>query len=446
MNKLLLGSAALVVAGSTAYAGGIERTTQSTSVLFKEGNYVELGLAQIRPSLSGTGEGLAAASIASGTDYDDVGGQYNQTNLSAKIDLTDKLSFGLIMDSPFGADISYDGDSSTTELGGTSAFAETKAQTFLLKYKFSDRVSAFGGIRRQTASGEIDLNGMAYGGPNVQNNVTANDLYTAAGVPQGASALLDAGIAQAISALNDNQRGYQIEDTTYASGYSVDLDETPGTGFVLGAAYEIPDIALRVALTYNSEIEHKMKTSETLPLTQITGFDLGTQTATTSQTVITQNGETKVITPQSWNLEFQSGVAKDTLVFGSVRWVQHSAFKIAPDFFKDNIKKSGLVDLEDTTTYRIGVGRRFTPNFSAQASIAHERSSSDDLKSPLAPTNGYTGISIGGAYKFDGGLELAGGVTYLKLGDAKAATADTARADFSGNTAMGAGIRISYAF
>lgn len=199
MNKLLLGSAALVVAGSAAYAGGIERTTQSAMVLYKDGNYVELGLAQVRPSLSGTGTGIAAANVAAGTEYDDVGGQYNQTNLSAKIDLTDRLSFGLVMDSPFGADISYDGDSSSTELGGTSAFAETKAQTFLLKYQLNDNFSAFGGIRRQTASGDIDLDGFAYGGPNVENTVTAADLYAAAGAPPGLVPALDAGIAQAIA-------------------------------------------------------------------------------------------------------------------------------------------------------------------------------------------------------------------------------------------------------
>lgn len=412
MNKLLLGTALAAVAGSAVYAGGIERTTQSALVLYKDGNYVELSHGQVTPTVSGEGLGIAAGGVAAGTDYDKVAQSYNQTGISAKIDLTDKLSFGLVLDSPFGADIEYDGASLTTELGGTSASAETKAQTFLLKYQFDDHFSGFGGIRRQTASGDITLDGIAYGGPTVVNR-------------------------SGISLLDSRAR-------SGASGYSVELGESTATGFVVGGAYERKDIALRVAVTYNSAIEHEMDTTEVLPVTAIVGLSgLTPITATINNTT---TGTTKVKTPQSWNLEFQSGVAKDTLVFGSIRWVEHSAFKIAPDFFKDNVKKSGLVDLDDTTTYRLGVGRRFTPNFSAQASIAHERSSSDDLKSPLAPTNGYTGISIGGAYKFDGGLELAGGVTYLKLGDAKAATADTARADFSGNTAMGAGIRISYAF
>ena len=37
--------------------------------------------------------------------------------------------------------------------------------------------------------------------------------------------------------------------------YSADYSTGSGTGFVLGGAYERPDIALRVALTYSSEID-----------------------------------------------------------------------------------------------------------------------------------------------------------------------------------------------
>ena len=48
------------------------------------------------------------------------------------------------------------------------------------------------------------------------------------------------------------------------SGYNVQLDQDWGVGFVVGAAYEIPDIAGRVSLTYNSKVEHQFDTVESV--------------------------------------------------------------------------------------------------------------------------------------------------------------------------------------
>jgi len=44
---------------------------------------------------------------------------------------------------------------------------------------------------------------------------------------------------------------------------------------------------------------------------------------------------TEIKTPQSVNLEFQTGIAKVTLLFGSVRWVDWTAFNIFPADFPD---------------------------------------------------------------------------------------------------------------
>jgi len=39
------------------------------------------------------------------------------------------------------------------------------------------------------------------------------------------------------------------------------------------------------------------------------------------------------MTPQSVNLDFQSGIMADTIAFGNVRWVQWSKFAIRPAQF-----------------------------------------------------------------------------------------------------------------
>lgn len=396
MKKTLLSSAVFAVLGTSVAAGGIERTNQTNSVLFKKGNYVELGLGTVRPNVGGEGD-------TTGYNYDDVANDFTQKEFRAKIDINDRLSFGIILDQPFGADIEYGGNSATTELGGTKAFAEVEAQTFLLKYQVNENASVFGGLRRQKASGDITLDGTTYGGT----------LQVLPPPPLGPGGVLAQG----------------------ASGYNIELKDAVGTGYTVGAAYEIPDIALRVALSFNSEITHKMDTTETLPANVV-----APGAGVVATTEITQNGSQDVKTPKSWNLEFQSGVAKDTLIFGSVRWVEHSAFGVYADLLN-----SELVTLDDTYTYTIGVGRRFSPNFSALAAISHETAGDDEV-SPLAPTNGFTALTLGGAYTFDNGFELSGGASWRQVGDAKAFARGATRANFDGNTVFGAGIKLSYTF
>ena len=51
---------------------------------------------------------------------------------------------------------------------------------------------------------------------------------------------------------------------SFVSNYSVDAENKWGYGYLLGAAYERPEIALRVALTYYSKISYDLSTAETI--------------------------------------------------------------------------------------------------------------------------------------------------------------------------------------
>ena len=84
---------------------------------------------------------------------------------------------------------------------------------------------------------------------------------------------------------------------------------------MLGGAYERPDIALRIALTYNSTIETNHTTVETV----------GGGVVSTAPT--------EIETPESVNLDFQTGIAADTLLFGGIRWVNWTDFEISPAFY-----------------------------------------------------------------------------------------------------------------
>jgi long-subunit fatty acid transport protein len=300
-----------------------------------------------------------------------------------KVALTDRLSAALLFEQPFGADVAYPGDPARSELGGTFAEARTDSVTALLRYRTDARLSLHGGLRLQQASGEIGLSGLAYGP---------------------------------------------------FSGYRVELDPDWAAGYVLGVAYEIPEIAFRMALTYNSAITHAFETVET----------------GNANPALDGASTTEVDTPRSVNLDIQSGIAEDTLLFGGLRWAEWSAFRIDPEGFSSPVavggSGEGLVDLEDTTTWEIGLARRFGPRFGASVAILHE-APGDTLVSPLAPSTGASAIQFGGAWT-EGDVTLTGGLRYTWLGDAEAETGtpDTARASFEDNSSLSVGLGLGFAF
>ena len=85
MKKVLLASTAIALSGTTAFAGGIERTTQSTSILFEDGRYFETTLSFGNPDLSGT---VAGGAVSSG----DIGNGFSNLGFGYKADINDTWS------------------------------------------------------------------------------------------------------------------------------------------------------------------------------------------------------------------------------------------------------------------------------------------------------------------------------------------------------------------
>lgn len=373
MKRIYLTTALVALSGTGAMAGGIDRSGQGLGALFETGRYFELSFGTVAPSVKGTD--LLGGPTGS------VGNDYTQFSFSYKYDINDRLSFAVNLDQPFGADVLY--APTSLLLGGTKAEASATSLSAILRYKFDGGFSVHGGVRADKGDGFIGLGGLAYGGP-----------------PPGG-----------------------------VSGYNVTLDSDIAPGYLVGIAYEKPEIALRVALTYNSAIKHDFTTTERIGNVQVAPSSV-----------------TEVELPQSVNLDFQSGVAKDTLVFGQIRWADWSAFRVDPVWFT-GATGGGLIDLEDTTTYTLGVGRKFNDNWAGSISVSYEDGGSDRLVSPLAPTNGKMGVTVGAVYTRDN-MKLTMGVNYTKLGDAFAETGtpDTARATMEGNSAVGVGVKVGWSF
>jgi long-chain fatty acid transport protein len=371
MNRIMVTAAVAAMSAGSAQAGGVERTSQSVAMIFEKGNYAELSFGSVKPKVSGVGAGAVAnpAQPTPGLPTGDMAGDYTQIAMGVKTAISSKLDFALILDNPFGADVNY--PVTGYYASGATAELNTSALTAVLRYKINDSFSVIGGVRSQS---------------------------------------MDA-----------------VARVPFVAGYSVTGDSDRGTGYLVGVAYEKPEIALRVALTYNSKIKHELATTEF-----ISGFGPFASTTT-------------VESPQSVNLEAQSGIAKDTLLFGSIRWVDWSAFDISPQRYVGATTKPLVSYEDDSTTYTLGVGRRFSENWSAALSVSYEKSVGG-FASNLGPTDGRLGVTLGGTYTRDN-LKITGGVSYVDIGDAETTLAAGLPAgNFRGNKAVGFGMKVGYSF
>ena len=364
MKTLGVSTATLLACSTAAFAGGLDRSGQGIGALFEDGNIVELSFGSISPSVEGTFLGV----VSSGN----VGADYSQSSLSLKMDLNPNVSFAFIIDQPFGASVDYGNADAGYPIGGSSAEFRSTGLTLAGRYKFNDNFSVHAGLRQISIDADVRIRQLT-------GATTPPALYNA----------------------------------NYASDSS--------TGYLIGAAYERPDIALRVALTYNSAMD----------------FSHATELQTAFGFVPVPN--TEYTMPQTVNLDFQTGVAANTLVFGSIRWAEWSTTQINSFLYPGN----PIVGYkEDTISYSIGIGRKFSDKFSGAISVGYE-AANNNLADNLAPTDGYTSIQVGGTYKITDALELTGGVRYIMLGDA---TTEGFGAEFADNSALALGLSIGYRF
>lgn len=332
--------AVLLATTSMATAGGMDRATTGTSTLFEKGSYAELSYASTAPSIGPNANLLLG--LAGGMN---VTQSFTTTQFSFKTDLNDKLSVAISSNNnPFGVDVDFDdfatGGGAYAGITSLRANLGSTAVTSMARYKITDRVSAIAALKYQTVSGTADVS-----------------------VPLSA-----------------------------ASGVAVDgdvsLTRASDTNFIVGASYEIPEIALRVVGTHESEAT----------------FD----PSVIAETIGANTGPGQIKTPEVLMLEFQSGVAANTLVFGSIR---HAKWEDAQVKMSAAYGNAQLSDFDNSTTYTLGVGRKFSDSFSASLSASVDTGDGDDA-SLLAPTGRSTAISLGGKYTLNNGMAISGGVSH----------------------------------
>lgn len=361
MHRIITALGALALTTTLASAGGIERSTLSYSALFDEGRVLTTGLSSVSPSVSGTYPvGFGGGSTGN------MAQSYAALSFSYKADLNDKLAYAIYVNKPFGADAYYPQGPYT----GLEAHWTTDQLAAVLKYKVTDAVSVYGGLRYLNSKAEI-------------------------------------AIPAALLSFNYT-----------AAGSATDF------GYLVGAAYEKPEIALRVALTYESAVKQSFETRETGAAFGPAGFE----------------GTTEIEIPQTVALDFQSGVAKDTLVFGSVRWTEWSKWKVRPPGYGGLTGQDVTGFDNNVLAFKLGVGRKLNDNLSVFARIGYEEPKGG-VSSRLSPTDGMKSIGFGGTYTKDN-MKITGGIEYVEVGDA----IDGSGVLFEGNSAVGFGISVAYTF
>jgi long-chain fatty acid transport protein len=216
---------------------------------------------------------------------------------------------------------------------------------------------------------------------------------------------------------------------TLAGTYKV--SGTSEMGYVTGVAYSIPEIALRAELIYQPKTKFTTTTAYTRSPLAIAALGI---------TADGPNSATTLALPDTMAINFQTGIAADTLLTASYRktsWGKAQVKISAPAAVETKFK--------DTSAYSLGIGRKFTDSLSGSITYAKEPGTGATSTSLFSVSNGSDAISIGLQYKRDN-MTLSGGISQRKVGDMHVTDANAGQMKYSGNTVTAMGLKISFAF
>lgn len=421
-----------------AFAAAMDRSGQSMSAFLQPGNYFEAGLSVLDPTVKGVEAGTSTTQRHIG----DMADSYYFPSAALKLQVADQFSLGILYDQPFGAKAGYSGNNvfvaaptdlilsslpglTTTAIGAdiqghTNVEVDTQNLSLILGYQPTENWNIYGGAAYQTVKGHVSLRGSAY------------SLY---------------------------------------NGYDANIKETGGMGWLAGVAFQIPEIALKASITYRSEIDHDVTIKESIGLVDhIANIPPGKLPTLPPEAgaliggAIAANaaeGKTTITTPQSVNLDFQTGIMADTVAFANVRWVNWKDFSIRPHKFGKVSEVVGqavnrpngfnLVEYsEDQWSVTAGVGRKLTEKWAGNVSVGWDSGAGNPVTT-LGPTEGFWNVGLGAQYSPTPQTFIAGGVKYFWLGDAKAQTGaqaggDQYVAEFKDNHAIAYGLKMGYRF
>ncbi|PWK14097.1 long-chain fatty acid transport protein [Psychrobacter immobilis] len=488
LKTLAVAIAAFSVA-SVTNAAGLDRSGQDVTAFLQDGTYAEAVYTYIDADVSGYD---SANNVPTNNTYvrgdktGDIAEYYDFFRYGVKTDINETFSVGILYDEPFGAAAKYTGDNnfvskgdinaSITQLTGGQFDANTlgpaiqgltqqaqaagaEAQRLgqlaatatdpqvaqgLAQQAQAQAAAAQGFVNQATGLGTANAVAQAEAanageGTNVE--VRSNSLTAILGAKFGANKefqVYGGPVAQRIES-EVKLRGLAYGPATgYTSRNSPDMDY----GYIAGIAYSKPEIALKAALTYRSEIDHNMKVAETYPLAGVIAGDPAAANRTSNM---------EITTPKSVNFDFQTGINPTTLATAKVRWVPWGDFKITPPLYNEVSKRSygpdglNLVEYEeDQWQVELGLAKRVAPALAISGTVGWDSGAGNPVTS-LGPIEGYYSAGLGAKYNVTENWAVSAGGKYLWFGDAQGVLpSDKIVGDFQDNDGYIFGVKLSY--
>ncbi|MGP5058981.1 outer membrane protein transport protein [Psychrobacter celer] len=455
LKTLTVAVAALSVA-SVASAAGLDRSGQDITAFLQDGTYAESVYTYIDADVSGQD--------SSGNKIDDIAEDYDFFRYGVKTDINDTFSLGVLYDEPFGAAADYIGKNDFV----TNTDADAIIQDFIdnpnVTEDYVDDVlipqlqgalapgNPGGLTAEQLKEAQAQLIGLeaakglaAVAGEETQVEVRTESITGILGMKFGQNKEFQAyggPVAQRVRA------DVKLRGDAYSSakGYTTHISNDQDYGWIAGMAYSKPEIALKAALTYRSEIKHSAKAFESFPLATAAGATVGVPLSTT------RHADIEINTPESVNFDFQTGINPTTLATAKVRWVPWSDFAIVPSLYNDVSKVAtqddkglALVSYDkDQWQVELGLAKRLAPKFAVSGTVGWDSGAGNPVTS-LGPIEGYYSVGLGGKYDITENWAVSAGGKYLRFGDADGEIpSKQVVSKFEDNDGFALGVKLSY--
>jgi long-chain fatty acid transport protein len=402
---------ALALSTTAAHSGGWETGRLSTAFLYQEGSYLESSFADLNYSINGKIQDGTTHKMAKDQRRMSASGKFQIGNLD--IGLTSFGSGAIQMDgqaaaanpSACGVEVFNLGVAGAAYDLASAAYAADPADSILLA---NARAAGAGVVAVQTAMEDV----CSYV-PSADVKVDTNALIARYRFNENFSVI--GGVRQA--------KIQASSVTTMAANYAI--NSRSKTGMVYGIAYERPDIALRLEVLRSE------------------GINIGLEGSATASAATPLTGT--MVVPEATTVNFQTGIAKDTLLMASAHKVGWGVSQIevqVPAMDALNIAS----EFSNSTSYSLGLGRKLSEQTSASLTYSWENGSKSTSGSAFSMSNGSKTLSAGVSHKINA-LTLSGGISYTKVGDVEVTSAKTAlTSSYTGNSVTAVGVKIGYNF
>ncbi len=461
--KTLSVAVAALSAASFASAAGLDRSGQDITAFLQDGTYAETVYTYINADVTGYDNQNVATNdqgYVQGNKTGDVAETYDFFRYGVKADINDTFSVGVLYDEPFGAAAAYNGESNFVTNTDADALIQGITQNPNLNQGNIDQ--NIQGLQTQIGSGQLtgpalqQAQGQLIGlqaakgvadtagqGTNVE--VRSHNLTAILGMKFGENKnfqIYGGPVAQRVEA------DVKLRGTAYgpATGYTANISPDQDYGWLAGLSYSKPEIALKAALTYRSEIDHNMTIFESFPLATAAGAQAG-------KLIPSSRGDKmEITTPESVNFDFQTGINPTTLATAKVRWVPWGDFAIVPPLYNEvskiatnDDKGLPLVSYDkDQWQVELGLAKRLSQALAVSGTVGWD-SGAGDPTSSLGPVEGYYSAGLGAKYNVTENWAVSAGGKYLWFGDAKGELPNKSIVgNFEDNDGYVLGVKVSY--